>query len=159
MFKNKWFLRGLGIGMFLAAVLIFFMQSAQSMKDTPIADVTEMTENALKSEAERQGYKLYPMNETWYSETQLQERIQAALDEREPVQPEKEIIHSFYISYMMSTTQVSELLLAMGLITDKAAFLQEMINEKLTDNLQVGVFEFTGQPSMDEIIETITTPR
>ncbi|MFD2670073.1 hypothetical protein [Marinicrinis sediminis] len=172
MLKNSLFLRGLGIGMFLAAILIFLMNAGSSkldsFKDNELAhDPGNLSLEQLEEAADRLGYEVKPAGqaddaagEAGYTRDEVEAEIAKAKSEwekgRSSDDPTGKYVRSFYISPSMTSNEVANVLLDLDLITDKSAFISIFDERQLHSKIQLGVYVFEDDPEMEDIIARIT---
>src|SRR5690606_22936726 len=109
------------------------------------------TEQQLLKAAESLQYKVYPAAEVLYSQEQLDEAVNQALEEAK--QYSKVL---FVINPGMRPNDVAKILISLELIEDGEAFIQMIRQKALTTRIVSGTYEFEGEPSMEEILEAIT---
>jgi hypothetical protein len=171
-FKNKLFLYGLGAGLITASILlqiVSFSAPDRQLKDS-VVSLSEAEWDGLFTEqldqlgtaANRNGYKLSPLDEVTYTEKELKDKIETALNET--VQDDNQVsasenniqMSSFTILKGMGSAEVANHLLQLGLIQDSAEFMQAMDREQLTTSIQAGLYTFEGTPELEQIIAKIT---
>jgi hypothetical protein len=171
-FKNKLFLYGLGTGLITASILlqiVSFSDPDKQLNDST-ASLSEEVWDGLFTEqldilvtaANRNGYKLSSLDEVTYTEEELKDKIETALNETvkddNQVSASEDIIQmsSFIILKGMGSEEVADQLLQLKLIKDKAGFMQVMEREQLNTIIQAGLYVFEGTPELEQIITKIT---
>ncbi|HEY0826969.1 MAG TPA: hypothetical protein VGE40_02645 [Bacilli bacterium] len=164
MFKNKFFLNGLGIGLIVGAILLQIMIYA----DKPLPEqgnVPEdpMDETELVEAVEKLGYSVIKKDLT--STPSPQEKtditpVPALTSSPSPVitqspSPSKEI--TVIIPRGSGSEAVGNLLFKSKVISNVDEFVKAVENRKLTNKIQSGSFSFTGKETLNEILKIITT--
>lgn len=166
MFKNKFFWYGLGIGLIVASLLLQLASMSDQSKDEAAEAIDwdilfNEQFDELTQAAESQGYILLNVNELEYidqpnkseqSETpnaQPETSVEHPID----VQPETTVLE---ITYGMTSIDVAELLEELKLIEARDMFEETMAQRGLNRRIQIGTYEFTESPELNELIDLIT---
>ncbi|ANY69646.1 hypothetical protein BBD42_26535 [Paenibacillus sp. BIHB 4019] len=187
MFKNRVFLTGLGLGIIIGALLLQMMMigesSQQKLSNRDNADAGQEEKLYSQSEvdaiveAQKATSSIKEESEATAvpSPTASPEQApseSAAPQASAPASPKASAVPTDNSSAAADTdentirkmvriqagtnlTAASELLAKEKLISDKAAFIRKMKQEKKL--VRAGYFLFTGNPSLEEVITTITT--
>lgn len=169
MADRKTFLYGLGSGLIAGALLL---QLASIGEGDAAAD--------LEAAATANGYVLKDARTAWYSESELQDRIEEAVaqarreaaDGATGAAPEQSAagndpsaanggksdkIYAFTIASGSELTTIARLLYELGLIDDYNGFLRLMEERGLAGKVQAKHYRFDSIPTMDELIEELTS--
>lgn len=174
MVRKRSFWTGIGFGLVFGSLLLQLLNiGAASERDA--IDLEEM-----RHLAEREGYLLQPAHERWYTASELEAAIAEALNEQEEAlrqefammkqkenseregegadrhQPEEIVIRSLLIPPGTTSERVADMLVQLGLIEDREPFLAAMTKRNQHRSIRSGIYEFRGDPDLDEIIEQIT---
>lgn len=187
MFKNRFFLTGLGIGIIIGALLLQMMiigeSSQQKLSNRDNADAGQEekiysqsevdaiieAERAASSIKEESEAAAVPSPTVSPKPTPSESTAPLASASASPKPTEAPADHSasaadkdvdtirkmVRIQAGTNLTAASELLAKEKLISDKAAFIRKMKQEKKL--VRAGYFLFTGKPTLAEVITTITT--
>lgn len=177
MWKDKRFLIGLGTGLIVGSILLQLMNLGLSDHSSVVFPDNEGApeEQQISLEqwteaAEQFGYAYYPRSEKRYTQAEVDELLEAAVneadeaDERTVTQPaqqdsDNEESNADYVVRIregMSADEVSHALFEAGIIDDLDTFRQALLDRKLQYKIQYGTFTFAHKPDITEIIETIT---
>ncbi|SFE16999.1 hypothetical protein SAMN04487969_101441 [Paenibacillus algorifonticola] len=187
MFKNRFFLTGLGIGIIIGALLLQMMiigeSSQQKLSNRDSAGAEQEEKIYSQSEVDA-------ILEAQRATSSIKEESEATVSPSPAVTPEQTPSQSsapqasataspkptaapadnssatadtggntirkmVRIQAGTNLTAASELLAKEQLISDKAAFIRKMKQEKKL--VRAGYFLFSGNPSLTEVITTITT--
>lgn len=135
MWKNKHFLKGLGIGLIAAAVLLQLMLT---VKQADSGTLNKM-----------------------YSQEQLDEAVRKAVKEEKPPEPTKEAPPekvTVYIYDKMSAANVADYLNRSGIIADRDAFQNELSARNLEGKIRSNLYSFHLNENIEEVIKAITPP-
>ncbi|RKN86493.1 hypothetical protein [Paenibacillus ginsengarvi] len=166
MFKNRLFLYGLGLGLIVGAVLLQLMLKVDQFENGSPDPASAATAEQLQAWADKLNYKLYPKEQTIYTEKDL-ETIRAKIAEEErtklaaqapgslPQAPAK-TVHSIYISERMEAYNVADMLVKAGMFTDASQFISALAQKKMTTRIRAGSYTFEGPVTIDDIIAKIT---
>lgn len=179
MFRDKRLMTGLGAGLMLGAMLLQLMLLATSEgTDDPLSGAGNLPdEDQLRREAEQLGYLLHEASERWYTQAEVDNLIQAALADEETMQREPAAdadegateetgaeagsLPHFYmieIRHGMASDEVGDMLQAVGLLDDPAAYREEMARLGLTVKIRAGTYTFAYKPDLETLIDAITLP-
>lgn len=168
MYKNRYFLFGLGIGFILCGIILIISNEGfipfNSTEKNFASD--ELTIEELKEIAKEKNLYLY-------TEVELNEVIKDSLDKQvdenlnnnvenkdEENTVETEVVEEtnlikFTIPYGMDSFEVADYLFNVGVLKDREMFQQILSNNGLTKKIISGEYE-AGDLSVEELIELIT---
>lgn len=172
MSKSRFFM-GLGIGLICGAILLQLMIAARDLGDmTQVrdaeptswseAELGTVTEDQWLSMADRLGYQPISKDVKVYKQEQLDEAVRTAREQERQAIAEKEPVaggeggYSISIMRGMTSDDVADLLLSLGLIESKGSFTGLLDERNLHSSIQVGNFTFEGKPDLEEIVAAIT---
>lgn len=172
MFKNKFFLYGLGLGLIAGAVLLQLMFKVDEMEGRTLeAGQSASALERLQAQADKLNYKVVPKTQPIYSDKDIESLKQKAAEEERnkiakqtasppapggsPSQPAK-TVRTVYISERMDASQVAEMLVKASLLQDTGGFVALLGEKKLTTRIRSGSYSFEDQPAVDDIIAQIT---
>lgn len=172
MSKSKFYM-GLGIGLICGAILLQLMMVARDLGDMtqvqdeePVswteAELETVTEEQWLSMADRFDYQAIGKDVKIYRQEQLDEAVQAAREqERQAIADKAPAVgdtggYSISIMNGMTSDDVADLLLSLGLIESEESFTRILDERNLHSRIQVGNFTFEGKPDVGEIITAIT---
>lgn len=158
MLKNKLFLYGLGLGLMIGAALLQLMFKAGA---TAQADVTA---ERLQAQAEQLNYKLVPKEQPIYAESDIEAIKRAAAEaERNRLAaqssaspPTVKTVRVVYVSERMDASQVADMFVKAGLLSEPSALTSQLRERKLTTKIKSGLYSFEEPPSIDDIIAAVT---
>lgn len=161
MFKNRYFLIGLGSGLIVGALLLQLMNAAVQPVQSPYTEGVnpkEMDPASLK-EAAKSYYQVFDKQEKVYTQDQVKEELNKQLEGKTAQKEEKGSGKQgyLYVASNMDSKTVSDLLEKMGFVQDSKELQQELNNRNLQTKIQTGLHHFEGEPSLDEIITNLTT--
>ena len=151
--KLKYYIRGLGVGIFFTTLLFILLTGnkknelteseiiqralALGMVETKTSAITQPTETEIETETETQ------------PETQPETEIET--------EPETESTSvSITIVRGMTSRHVANLLKREGIIQDAIDFDRYLINNGFSSRIRVGIFEIEKEASYEEIARKIT---
>ncbi|MCI3918995.1 hypothetical protein MO973_01970 [Paenibacillus sp. TRM 82003] len=168
MASRKTYLYGLGTGLIVGAVMLQLATIGESTARTPIPEAEyNLTEQELTAAAKRFGYVLKQADVVWYSEEEVAAKIaEAERRVRAETPPPGEApngsaaqkVYAFTIAPGTELRTVADLLYELGLVSDYNEFLQEMDERQLTGKVQAKHYRFDEIPTLDALIEKLTTP-
>ncbi|MGD9677145.1 MAG: hypothetical protein AB7V16_02110 [Vulcanibacillus sp.] len=146
MFKNRYFLIGLGFGFILCGIiLIIFNSDYVSFKENKV----DYTNDELKEMALERNLFLYTeeeINEIITKSNIIENIIPEDNNENKTI---------FTISYGLDSFEVAEYLYNIGVLEDKQMFQQILTDNNLTKKIIAGQYEI-GDLTITELIELIT---
>lgn len=166
MYKNRYFLMGLGIGFILCGILLILSSGDLiSIYSTPDNFTSEkLTVEELKMIADEKNLYLYTeeeLNEIIKNSTKIDDDIPENIDEL-PYNNEEDIendanskIFKFRISYGLDSYEVADYLFSVGVLKDKQLFQKILKDNNLTKMIISGDYE-TKDLTVEELIELIT---
>jgi hypothetical protein len=175
MIKIKGLLRGIGIGLILASLLLSFQRPRnQVLNDEEIrARAKELgmvtqrelldqnkemsTEEDIINKARALGM-IYPeeVNTNLNEETNINEDAENRLETSLDINEEQNESVTIRIEYGMTSESVANLLLAEDIIDDMESFLLYFIDNNLTKKIRVGIYEIEKGSSFEDIGNIIT---
>lgn len=173
MFKNKFFIYGLGLGLIAGAVLLQLMFKVDEMEGrTSDPGQSASALEQLQAQADKLNYKVVPKAQAIYSDKDIETLKQKAAEEERnkiakqtaapsvpgasPLQPAAKTVRTVYISERMDASQVADMLVKAGLLPDTGGFVALLGEKKLTTRIRSGSYSFEDQPTVDDIIARIT---
>ncbi len=154
MFKNRYFIMGLGLGFILCGVLLIFYG-----EDLIFSNSTDITIEELKEIGIEKNLYIY-------TEEELNELIKQSNNEEDEElnvcdnEIEDDIINNesiiFTIPYGLDSYEVTNHLYDIGVLEDKQEFNRILINNNLTKKIIAGDYEYNQNLSVGELIELIT---
>lgn len=159
MLRSRHFWTGIGCGFIVGAIILQLMLWSKPA-DTQAAlnlPSTSLSVDELKQQAEQLGYELLPSDITWLDSEQVEaEWEQRERQIREDAENDAPTIRSFIIVPGMTSDDVADMLLQLGLINDKEYFKSLLTKDDLHRTLQARLYVFYDEPKVEEIIEKIT---
>lgn len=177
MFKNRLFLSGLGVGLILGAILLQIMNSMNNAGSRKELIYTQSQfDAALEKQLKEAKLK---MNQTITpSATPTDLKSGSASPTPSPIpsatpklselpkptnsSPESpkppEIKKSITIIEGMTSIEVTNLFFNNGIISDKEAFLAEIMKHQLERKMQIGSYSFDSSAKIVDMVKTISTP-
>lgn len=160
MLKNKSLWNGIGIGLIAGAFLLQMMlwgsESASRDYTKNNSGATTWTDKHLETAAADAGFQLLPAEETWYSQAELDEALQAQRSESK-TEPKEITVRSFIILPGMSSEQIADILLQLRIIEDKERFKAKLSENDLHTRIQAGLYYFDEPlPTLEEVVEKLT---
>lgn len=160
MLRNRTFLFGLSAGLIIAALVLQIIYEAEkvSSQEPPIAGqpaagaplgLEELTEQAGVL-----GYELHAKDEPLFTAEEVEAKVQEELAKEAATDGQT---YAFSIGKRTDVKTLAYMLVEMGLIDDWRAFMDEMKNRRLTDNLQARYYIFKEKPDMETLITELTT--
>lgn len=148
-------LQGLAVGIFFTTALLtyfYFFQTkeVESHKDETEIPKIEMSSEEMMDKLAEQGFVVLEEDE-----------YQSLLKAKEEIENEEKTEQSHHHDVLivqpgMNGTQVAELLHELKIIDNPEAFIQYLIDQKLTTKIEVGEFKLHSGMSYDEIARIIT---
>lgn len=166
MASRKTYLYGLGTGLIAGALLLQLASIGESASRV-------MTYEELQAAATARGYVLHDANTTWYTAEELETKVaeaeaRARAEEGRDANPADNsvdsgtetggMVYAFTIAAGTELATVAKLLYELGLVSDYNGFLLEMEQRELTGKVQAKHYRFDEVPTMEELIEELTTP-
>ena len=162
MLNHRYFYYGLGLGLVIGSLLLQLFSVLPAADGLPKAGESGehiSDEATLKEAASRFGYQLVKAEENTYTAEEVERiRQQAQQEANEASAAQVQEKRTFVITPGMSSEKVGEILSDLRLIENKEQFMQLMSERGLHKKIRTGTYTFTGSPTVDEIIERITTP-
>jgi hypothetical protein len=172
-FKNKFFLYGLGLGLIAGAVLLQLMFKVDEMEGRTLdAGQSASALEQLQAQADKLNYKIVPKAQTIYSDKDIETLKQKAAEEERnkiakqtaspsvpgasPSQPAAKTVRTVYISERMDASQVADMFVKANLLPDTSGLVASLYQKKLTTRIRAGSYSFEDQPTVDDIIAQIT---
>jgi gas vesicle protein len=161
--NNKSLLYGLGTGLIAGALLLQLMNAATgsaqpktALKNSP--SVIEMDRQQLK-EAAAKYYKVFDNETVLYTQTQLEQKLKEEKDKQTAVVAAQPPVNETYIYVHkgLRASEVSDLLVKSGVITDRAAFEDYMDKQQLNNKVVDGIHVFKGAVDLPQVVANITT--
>ncbi|WP_036605357.1 hypothetical protein [Paenibacillus assamensis] len=168
MFKDRTFLIGLGAGVIIGALLLQIMLVGQTVS-------TELTEQQLVREADRQGYDLVPKGPVLPSEKNANHSDKGEAANKLTSKNQGESTNSnqvksgsnadknkaegntisVFIPAKSTSDDISKLLETAGVVKDATAFQQFLQQEKKARSLRTGKFQFILPMTEQEVLKTL----
>jgi len=161
--KNRTFVTGLGIGLIAGAVLLQLLETANGIKNRPLAG--ELTLDELKEAVEKQNYKLVPQDERTYTEQEIErlkqkaaeeERQRLAAENNSVSAPQGKVIRTVYIPDRTNAADVANILAKANIIAEPDSLINRMKELQLITKIRYGVYTFETIPELDELIRLLT---
>lgn len=167
MFKNRFFLYGLGIGLIAASLLLQLASMSSKLErdqEEPIEweAFFEAHFDELSQAAQLQGYRIIKVEDSELEDSELEDvelEEPSANDEPLTEQADKELPPEpmvLDITYGMTSIDVADLLEQLHLIDDRTDFERAMSSRALNRRIQAGTYEFTDVPKLHDLIDLIT---
>lgn len=168
MWKNKLFLKGLGIGLITAAILLQLMltvkQADQGITKLPAqaqAESIGLDTETIKKKAEAAGLKVYEKDTKIYTQEQLDDAVRKAADTAKPPEtareaPGKQV--TVYIYQGMTAVNVADYFFQSGVISNRDAFQNGLLKGKLEGKIRNGSYTFNLNENIEDVIHKLTTP-
>jgi len=164
---NKTLLAGIGIGMIVGSALLQLMITAarpvQPLSQNSAVSIEQMDMNKLKTEAGKY-YQVFDKNQPVFTKEQHEQELQKQLEAEKAKTPSAQPapsappqITALYISPGMRSSQVAKIVSVSGLVENQEQFEQAMAAKAATGKIKSGVHKFTGKPTLDEIIQNLTS--
>lgn len=146
-------LQGLAVGIFFTTALLtyfYFFQTneVESHEDAEIPEIEISSEEMMDKLAE-QGFVVL-------EEDEYNSLLKAKDEDDLETEQEPQYKGILVVKPGMNSTQVSELLAELNIIDDAQAFIDYLIEQNLTTNVEVGEFELHSDMTFTEIAEIIT---
>lgn len=173
MWRNRSFLKGLGIGFIVGAILLQLMITVQEtdkriqesalqpspagQKADPAADV-----KGIKDKAAALGLQVFDKDVKVYNQSEVDELVKKAADaalqqqEAAPSAPPKVTV---FIYADMTASNVADYLNRSGVIADRAAFEKELLQNRLASKIRSDLYTFNLNENIHDVIAKITTPQ
>lgn len=173
MWKNRSFLKGLGIGFIVGAILLQLMitvretdkriqdsarnQAPAGQTADPAAEI-----KAIKDKAAALGLQVFDKDVKLYAQPEADELVKKAVDAAlqqpgaAPTAPPKVTI---FIYAGMTAANVADYLHRSGVIADRSGFEQELAQSQLESKIRSDLYTFNLNESINDVIAKITTPQ
>lgn len=145
------FWRGLGIGLIIGGLALFFTRNNQQVSQAEIIEQARSLGMVTKQEAAEQvARELAQARKEW--EKQKPPSPQTA----QPRQQETERPVLVVLPKGVTSEKIADILLAEGLIRDKKAFLVEVDKAGLARKFKAGTYQIKSNASIAEILTILT---
>lgn len=175
MFKNRFFLYGLGIGLITAALLLELLSYAEQDRIHPTTEPIHWDVwfaediDQLQSIADEHGYRIVASEVQLYTEEQLEDELQQVreqLNQQEAMtadpEPSEEVpdsdVFKISITRGMTMSDVAEALVESGLLQTDTEFRDVMYERRLNTKIKSGIYEFPHSITVEDIVDQITIP-
>lgn len=172
MLKNRSFLKGLGSGFIVGAMLLQLMlmvrdaDSRIARPGEPASPAPEpepkLTAQLVKDKAESLNLQVYDKGIVLYDQKQLDDAVHKAVEAAKaeaaaaPSTGPKQV--NVFITAGMTAVQVADYLNRSGIVADRLAFEQAIKSRQLTDNIRSGLYTFSLNEKVDDVIAKLITP-
>lgn len=170
MLKNRSFLKGMGTGVIVGAMLLQLMLLVQDTKDrVNLPDNTadkpaqaELTAELVREKAASLNLQVFDKGIKLYNQAQLEETVNKAVEAAKaeaaaalPAPGPKQV--TVYITPGMTAVQVVDYLYQSGVIVDRLAFQTAISQQQATASIRSGLYTFNLNESIPDVIAKLTT--
>lgn len=174
MWKNRGFLKGLGTGFIVAAILLQLMNTVYET-DKRIQDPTRnqtsaspepaaaaMDAKTIKERASALGLQVFDKDVKLYKQAEVDELVKKAAanaNQQAGGTPDAPSKVTVFIYEGMNATNVADYLSRSGVVTDRTALEQELAKNQLASKIRSDLYTFHLNEPIQQVITTITTPQ
>ncbi|AVX20740.1 MULTISPECIES: endolytic transglycosylase MltG [Carboxydocella] len=145
------FWRGLGIGLVLGGLALFFAKSNLQLSEAELISRARSLGMITRQEAaEKVAQELANARKEWEKQAQQRLPVQPAQ------QPSAERMVLVVLPKGVTSEKIADILLAEGLIQDKKAFLMEVDKAGLARKFKAGTYQIKQNTSVADILKTLT---
>jgi len=150
--ERQAFWRGLGIGLILGGLVLFFTRNNLQISQADLIERARSLGMITKQEAAEQlARELAQARQEW--EKQKPSQPQSAQPQ---LQPATERLVLVVLPKGVTSEKIADILLAEGLIRDKKAFLAEVDKARLARKFKAGTYQIKSNATIAEILAILT---
>jgi hypothetical protein len=166
--NNKSLLYGVGTGIISGVLLLQLMNAATGQAESPqatkqtIPPISEMDRLQLKATAAKY-YQVFDKETKIVTQVELEQKLKEEKEKQLAAQspnqtPAKETVKETYIfvSKGLRASEVGDLLVQSGVITERAGFEEYMDKHQLNQKIVDGVHVFKGVVDLPQVVANIT---
>ncbi|MHB8172275.1 MAG: endolytic transglycosylase MltG [Thermincolia bacterium] len=156
---NGSFLRGLGVGMIIASLLIIgWPPGRPSMTQQQILDQARQLGMVTKEEATQKANQMVKEAQA-KTKKEEEKKPQAPKPEIKPTTPPPAINISITIPKGSSSTEIGDILLKAGVINNKQEFLNFVNQKKAASRFRIGTYQLQKGMTLEELVTVLTRGR
>jgi len=169
MFRDRSLLNGIGIGLFVGAILLALMDAAAGMEakfatGQAAAGTVLPDADKLKEQAAKLGYQLHTQAEldaivkdklSAEMEKWAAQQAEAKNSDADHLPPAQKI--AVFLSGGLNASEIAYAFYRSGVIAEQEPWIRELQTRRLTGKVRAGYYEFDGPQTIEQLIERITT--